>query len=157
MSEELSCSKDHCDKFDAWGDDLGQKSKENIRITFQNVNGFLATAKEDNVYKPRQIYDFMTTHNIDLHAMVEMNTNWRLTPKKYSINELSRCWFENQRLTTAYNMQDKICRLHQPGGSAMISQGELALRCARVQTPNQCASRRRNRCSTRNPCRADST
>ena len=113
---------------DKWGDDLTMKSEENIRISFQNVNGLYADDGDDNTFKTKQIYNFMKNNDIDVHALVELNVNWKLMPKSQSINELARGWFENQKVTTSYNMHDRICKHHQPGGTAIISQGELALR-----------------------------
>ena len=93
----------------------------NIRISFQNVNGFIPKDKEDAKIKQRQVYNFIQENHIDIHAMVEMNVNWRLVPKHQTINEISRGWFEMQRVTCAYNLHDRICNVHQPGGAAIIS------------------------------------
>ena len=35
---------------------------------------------------------------IDVHAMVEMNVNWRIISKKDSNNKLAQGWFETQRV-----------------------------------------------------------
>ena len=111
---------------ESWGDKLGLKDKDNVRISFQNVNGFLAG--DVPLLKSKQIHQFLKTNEIDAHAMVEMNVNWRLTPKKETLNDLACDWFETQRVTTSYNIHDRICLQHQPGGTAILTQGELANR-----------------------------
>ena len=120
--------KQNSSKNDRWGDSLGIKNENNIRISFQNVNGFLPKDEDNAKIKIRNVHDFIKDNNIDVHAMVEMNVRWSAVPKDQTINELSRGWFETQRVSCAYNLHDKICGKHQPGGAAIVTQGEMALR-----------------------------
>ena len=39
---------------------------------------------------------------------------------------MCRGWFENQKVATSYNKKDWLCNQHQPGGTAIITQGEVA-------------------------------
>jgi hypothetical protein len=48
--------------------------------------------------------------------------------KKHSIWDISRGWFERQRVTAVYNQRDRSCNKYQPGGTAMICRGQTALR-----------------------------
>ena len=71
--------------------------------------------------------DFITSNEIDICLLAEMDVNWRLIPKKDIINNLTRGWFENQICVTAYNQYDRTCKLYWPGGTAVITQGDMAL------------------------------
>lgn len=74
-----------------------------------------------------QIYSFMHDNMIGAHTMVEMNVNWRLIPKQHSINEFACGWFEIQKISTSYNIHDRICKQHQQSDTGIIAQGELGL------------------------------
>ena len=66
-----------------WGDPLHKKNKNNIRIIFQNLNGF-GYKKEDEP-KTRGFYDLMAESTADIYAMAETNVDWRKVPKKKNI------------------------------------------------------------------------
>ncbi len=109
-----------------WGDELDKKkSNDSIRIGFQNINGFITN---NDGHKAESIRDFLQEYNLDVFGMAEMNTNWRLLPKRMSFYELSRGWFEHQHVTTAYNSRDRFCKQHQPGGTALFCKDEMGLR-----------------------------
>ena len=56
-----------------WGDEIGINSKHTVRISFQNVNGFMIrNTKEERMEKPMKVYKFMKEYGIDTHAMAEM-------------------------------------------------------------------------------------
>ena len=59
-----------------WGDKMKVKSSNNIRISFQNVNGFFT--EDDMEYKPNQIRQFIQEKQIDAHLMAEMNVKWSI-------------------------------------------------------------------------------
>ena len=111
-----------------WGDIMGKKSDSNVRMAFQNINGFINTNDD---HKAEIIREFLNQFEIDIFGMTEMNCNWRLTPKHLNVTELTRGWFEHQHLTYAYNTRDRICRVYQPGGTAILSRGEMSLRTLR--------------------------
>ena len=108
-----------------WGDKILVKDPNVIRISFQNINGFLAGEKG---YKSGLIKNFMLENSVDIYGMSEMNTNWRIVGKKNTLEDLCRGWFENKKVVTAYNQYDRKCDKHQPGGTAIIARGEMALR-----------------------------
>ena len=93
------------------------------------MNKFLFDYGDNRSFQFEQIYNFMIENQIDAHTMVEMNANWHLLPKKQTINKLACGWFENQKVSTAYNFHNRNSQQHQSGGKAIISQGDLALRC----------------------------
>lgn len=109
-----------------WGDKLGKKSENTLCVSFQNINGF---GYLKNGQKAEEIYDFIGAHEIDVCLLAEMNVNWRLVSKKNTIDDLTRGWFENQRCVTSYNQYDRSYMAYQPGGTAVITQGEMSLRC----------------------------
>ena len=64
------------DSRDFYGDKISKsKSKRNIRVIFQNING-LGTLDETD--KREQLWQFINTYKIDVFAMAEVNTNWKL-------------------------------------------------------------------------------
>jgi hypothetical protein len=60
--------------------------------------------------------------------MAEVNVNWRIVGKHNSIWDISRRWFERQKVSAAYNQRDRSCNKYQPGGTAIICQTETATR-----------------------------
>ena len=114
--------KDICN---TWGDRMEGKENEDLRITFQNINGF---GRETKNNKSEEIRQFIEEFNVDVCTLAEMNVNWKLVGKKNTISDITRGWFDNQRIKTSYNHHDKYGSKHQPGGTAVISRGETALR-----------------------------
>ena len=109
-----------------WGDEINKKNNNKIRICFQNINGF--GYNKDNKFKSENIRELMETKQIDIMAMAEINVNWRKVQRKDSIWNQTRSWFEHRRMVAKHNILDKKCRLYQPGGTAIITQSEMALR-----------------------------
>ena len=70
----------------------------------------------------------MQVKEIDILAMSEMNVNWRVVGKSNTVNDITRGLFENHRINTACNQNDKSCHKYQPGGTCILSRGEAALR-----------------------------
>ena len=112
-----------------WGDTLkiysSSSSQNIIRIVFQNINGFGYTDKHS---KTDSIRSFIQKYKVDIMALVETNVNWKRVKKNRTIWDKTRHWFENQRVSVAYNSLDRSGKKYQPGGCSIITQGELALR-----------------------------
>ena len=66
------------------------KVRNNIRIIFQNINGFGVTEPQ---VKKELIKEFINKYNIDIYTMAEVNTNWKLVAKKESLREICKEWF----------------------------------------------------------------
>ena len=109
-----------------WGDVLEKKSKHSIRVLFQNVNGF-GWKKEDET-RTKSLYDLMSNTNADMFAMAETNVDWRKCPKKFTIWDKTKEWFENTSTVASNNQNDRHKTPYQPGGTAIVSQGDMALR-----------------------------
>ena len=125
LQQRLQDKSQNTNDCGTWGDIMPRKDKEIIRIAFQNINGFGITKKD---CKAERIREFMEENSIDIFGMAEMNVNWRIVGKKNTINDLTRGWFENQRVNTAYNQHDRTCQNYQPGGTAIITRNETSLR-----------------------------
>ena len=87
-----------------WGDPLINKKKEDIRIIFQNLNGF-GNTKEDE-YRTQSFYDLMHQTEADIYSMAETNTDWRKVPKQSTIWEITKEWFEKEAVTASTNQHD---------------------------------------------------
>ena len=66
-----------------WGNKIGKKYDDTIRIAFQNINGF--GYKKEERYRGTLIREFMTQFNIDIMGMAEINANWKRIQKKENI------------------------------------------------------------------------
>ena len=108
-----------------FGDNINSKSKEIIRVMFQNVRGF-GYKKEQP--KTDSIRKLVQNNKVDIFGMSEINIHWKLTARKNSIQDVARYWFERSKVSVAQNMHYKGRKKHQPGGVSVISQGHLALR-----------------------------
>ena len=108
-----------------WGNKIFFKNNDVIRLSFQNINGFLAG---EEGFKAEKIQGYMEENQVDVFCLAETNTNWRLISKTNSLEEKVRGWFKNKKVITTYNEHDRFCRDHQPGGTAIISRDEMALR-----------------------------
>ena len=109
-----------------WGDKLQRKNDKNIRIGFQNINGFGYNQTNEN--KAEEILACINQKQMDVFAMVETNTNWRKVKKRYGIWSRTAGWFEQQKVVAHHNVHDTKCSLFQPGGTAIITRGDLSLR-----------------------------
>jgi exonuclease III len=112
-----------------WGDKISKNKNKLIRITFQNIRGFGTT--KDSV-QSESIREFIEEYNIDIYMMAEVNVNWRIVGKRNSIWDISRRWFERQKVSAAYNQRDRSCNKYQPGGTAIISRDEVSLRAINI-------------------------
>ena len=112
-----------------WGDTSKNKEGKVLRISFQNINGFGYGQDE---FKAEDIRRLIQEREIDICLLAEMNVNWRVLNKRRTINDRVRGWFENQCVSTAYNHHDRTCNQYQPGGVAIITQGDMSLRKQRT-------------------------
>ena len=126
--DERSISKE--DKIEmqsrTFGDECLRKKKDNIRVMFQNVNGFGYTSKSA---KSIGVRNLMFNKGIDIMAMAELNLNWGKMKRKCTLPQVCRKWFRTSKTVVAYNQHERRKRnVHQPGGTAVVAKGEMALR-----------------------------
>ena len=108
-----------------WGDPLRIKNNDNIRIMFQNINGF--GYKKDDEAKTKGFFDLIKSSDSDIFAMAETNTDWRRVQKSKTIWEQTKGWFKNTTVVASTNQHDRPSTPYQPGGTAILHQGDLAL------------------------------
>ena len=108
-----------------WGDNIIGKSKDSIRIAFQNINGFVTN---NSNHKAELTREFIVKHNVDVLTLAEMNANWRIITKNMQLQQLCKGWHEHQHITKSYNYRDRSCHKYQPGGTAIICREEMGLR-----------------------------
>ena len=114
-----------------FGDECVQKENDTIRICFQNINGFGYTQKS---VKSNCVKNLIIDKDIDIMAMAEMNLNWGKLARDNTLPQISKKWFERSKTVVAYNQHEKRKFFkHQPGGTAIISRGEVSLRVSKVQ------------------------
>ena len=109
-----------------FGDECNSKSKEVVRIMFQNVNGFGYTSKS---VKSISVRNLMFDKSVDIMAMAELNLNWGKMKRKCTLPQVARKWFRTSKTVVAYNQHERRKKnVHQPGGTAVVAKGEMALR-----------------------------
>ena len=69
--------------------------------------------------------------------MSEINIHWKLTAKKNRIQDVARYWFEKSKTTTAQNMHFQGRKKNQPGGVAIMSQGNISLWTSRSKSDSR--------------------
>ena len=78
-----------------FGDKLSNnKSKNVIRILFQNVRGF-GYHKEQQ--KTNSIKKLALDTQSDIFCMAEINIHWKLTSKQHSVRQVAKNWYENSK------------------------------------------------------------
>lgn len=94
-----------------WGNIITNKSNQDYRIAFQNINGFGYST--DN-FKGEALREFINSNEVDIMLMAEINTNWRLVGKRNTIWDITRGWFENQSVSCSYNKHDRRVHFTNP-------------------------------------------
>ena len=111
-----------------FGDLIEFKEKGSIRFMFQNVNGFGYTTKS---VKSLGIRDMINEKKVDVMAMAELNKNWGKMQRVNTLPQICKGWFRRSRVVVSYNQHErrrKNTKIHQPGGTAVIAKGDMALR-----------------------------
>jgi len=66
---------------DAWGNLLGKKTPNTMRVCFQNLDGISQSPDGDGNLKLHLLLQFTTTYQVDVFAaMAKLNTCWDLVP-----------------------------------------------------------------------------
>jgi len=111
---------------DTWGNQLGKKHQDSIRICFQNVGGLVTTTDGD--LKLTVLRHFTQQFHIDVFAFAEHNICWDLIPKQQQLAERTRGWWENAHWAMGYNKREKYPIAHQPGGTGIAVLNKLSHR-----------------------------
>ena len=105
-----------------WGDKLRSKHHHMIRICFGNINNIGQHRLSD---KTVQLKECIEKNEIDLMNMAEMGIHWNSIPHRDSIWERTQGWFDEIRLSVAYNKNDPLARRSQYGGVTMMAINSL--------------------------------
>ena len=109
-----------------FGDLCSRKKKDTIRFMFQNINGIGYTSKSVKCDSVRKL---IVNYNVDVMGLAETNINWGKIRRPQTLPQTCKQWFKSSKVTTAYNLKDKKRKTpHQPGGTAVISRGDMSLR-----------------------------
>ena len=114
--------KDSC----YYGDACVPKQSNSVRVMFQNINGFGYT---HNSVKSQSIRKLMVNKEVDIMALAEMNINWSKLRRNNTLPQVCKKWFKTSKATVAYNQHERrMSTKSQPGGTTIISVGDMALR-----------------------------
>jgi hypothetical protein len=108
-----------------FGDCIGMKQDNILRIGFQNVGGFLAQCgkiKEDNIRQGLLKWEF------DFFGMVEMNLDWRVSKESEKLPARTREWWDQQYVSWAHNRTSYPYQARQYGGTALFAANKAAHR-----------------------------
>ena len=109
-----------------FGNKCERKEKKNVRIMFNNVNGFGHSHLSP---KSAGIRNLMFHKEVDIMAMAELNVNWSKIRREHTLPRICRKWFQTSKTSMAYNQHERKRRYkHQPGGTAIVATGAMALR-----------------------------
>ena len=67
-------------------------------------------------------------------GMAEVNVNWDRAGKLNSIHRTCKKRFETSKPETAHNQHDKRGGKHQPGGTAIITRGDMKQVAPKIRT-----------------------
>lgn len=109
-----------------FGDECIEKNKEVTRIMFLNVNGLGYSEKS---VKSQSMKNVMVKYNVDVMALAETNVHWSKLRRVHTLPQQCKSWFQTSRTVISYNQHEKRTKAkYQPGGTAVITRGEMALR-----------------------------
>jgi hypothetical protein len=98
-----------------WGDDIQEKSSDDTRIFFQNINGF----STKNLSKWNMSLDWLRQHTVDIAGMAEPNLNVQ-NPKTVHIYSSKLQQFGNRSTCVFAKNTNPSESSYQPGGSFIM-------------------------------------
>ena len=110
-----------------YGDKLDKvKDDSHLLLGFVNVNGL---KQEKWKEKNKAIIKFLKSYQFDIFGMAETNLHWAsLDPTEGWEERMEGVW-ESMNHNLAYNQQDSINQVWQPGGCLQVSCDRAAHRC----------------------------
>jgi hypothetical protein len=108
-----------------WGDYVGRKRRNILRLVGSNIGGFglYAGASSD---KGPAIHHLANKYEADGLALVKLNLHWSHVPTKERIPERTLGWWRNFRQSVAYFKAWQTRSAQQFGGVAVWSLNQLA-------------------------------
>ncbi len=112
---------------DRYGDDIPVKSKQTLRIAFQNIGGLpiqCSDIKEDYIRLGLSTWDF------DIFGLVQTNLDWHLIDEDNKLWARTREWWEHTHISHAHNNTSTPITEKQYGGTAIFTINNIAHRVA---------------------------
>jgi len=122
--EKEKTKEQHQDN-EEFGDKIGEKNNNELRLLHININGIPMT-KEDR--KNDQIFQALAQNKIDIVGLTEINRYWPKMNEKDRWRQRTQGWWETSKTTMAYNTKDSTNSTFQPGGTMITSIGKPAHR-----------------------------
>jgi hypothetical protein len=111
--------------FEVFGDNIGKKSSNVLRVGFMNVGGLTPhknTLKVDLLRQGVLIYDF------DVFGIAETNLDWRMVKEEDRLYLRTKEWWESIHLSFSHNRTSPHLNIKQWGGTALFSIDQAAHR-----------------------------
>ena len=118
IRETFSRSPPLANSTSAWGDFMGPKPPNTLRVVVQNISGFPLHGSH---VKNRQIMGFINSNTVDICAMSELNVCWHLLPLHERLHERTLGWWETLHISHGYNRVTNSSSGYQKGGVAIFS------------------------------------
>ena len=108
-----------------WGDYMGHKGPNILRVGFQNVSGLPFFAGH---VKNQHICHFLNDGAFDVFGIAETNVYWHRLATRDQLEERFFGWWEGLRLSHAYNTRDRDSSTLQHGGTLLMALNKTAHR-----------------------------
>jgi hypothetical protein len=108
-----------------FGDLLGKKPPNTLRIGVQNFGGFPLCPLDA---KNESLREFVSKNDFDILGIPENNACWHLLPTEARLHDRMSGWWEALQINSAYWATDPNAPRHQHGGVTQISVGKAAHR-----------------------------
>lgn len=105
-----------------WGDKIGPKQSNAVRILFGNVNSLGQSRTSEKMV---HLEESMRKYDVDFMAMAETGVNWRLLPSEDRLWERVQYWFHDRRVVYGYNSTDSMSERSQYGGTAILGVNDM--------------------------------
>jgi len=110
----------------AWGNLLGRKPCNTVRVCFQNLDGISQLPEGDGTLKLQLLLQFMTTFQVDIFTVAELNTCWDLLPPDQRLPNRMKGWWENSHWSLSHNCNDSHSSIYQPSGTGIVVTNALS-------------------------------
>ncbi len=118
-----------------WGNSLGKKTPNTLRVCFQNLDGISQLPDGDRNLKLHLLLQFTTTYQVDVFAAAELNTCWDLVPPNQRLPRKTKGWWENSQWSISHNRtNNNHSSSYQPGSMGIVMVNALSHRALKPGT-----------------------
>ena len=104
----------------AWGDLLGRKTPNTVRVCFQNLGGISQLPDSNGNLKLQLLLQFTTTYQVNVFVVAKLNTCWDLLPPDQWLPHKTKGWWENLHWSLSHSCNEKHSSSYQPGGTGIV-------------------------------------